>query len=439
MPASKKNSEGVINEILESGSLEKVIERLRNRPVAKSPLPPGIPRTQDLTWEACHRRLDILSSQGAGLDFLSGRSKISDLSIFEGNIENLVGFAQIPVGVIGPLRINGRFAHGDYYVPLATTEGALVASYNRGAKIISLSGGATALCLTERVSRSPGFVFSDIIEAGNFSLWCVKNFDKFREIVMDKTNHGRLQDMKVTIDANHVYLIFEYTTGDAAGQNMVTISTDAVCRYIVEGSPVKPIHWFIECNMSGDKKATALSYMYVRGKKVTSEARIPRKIFNRFLHTEPEKMMEYWKMAFVGGVQSGSIGVQGHYANGLAALFIACGQDAACVAEASVGVTRVDVTDGGDLYISATLPNLIVGTMGGGTMLPTQKECLTMMDCSGTGTAGRFAEICAATALAGEISIMGAIAAGHFSSAHEQYGRKKTKPSKGKGLENIPA
>jgi hydroxymethylglutaryl-CoA reductase (NADPH) len=224
-----------------------------------------------------------------------------------------------------------------------------------------------------------------------------------------------------------VYLNFEYTTGDAAGQNMVTIITDAVCKYIISGCPVKPRHWFIESNMSGDKKATAISYLYVRGKKVIAEIIIPRKEFTRILHTEPEMMMEYWKMAFVGGVQSGSIGVQGHYANGLAALFIACGQDAACVAEAATGITRVDLTDNGDLYISVSLPNIIVGTIGGGTSLPTQKECLNMMGCIGEGTAVKFAEICAATVLAGEISIMGALAAGDFSSAHEKYARIKNK------------
>jgi hydroxymethylglutaryl-CoA reductase (NADPH) len=231
--------------------------------------------------------------------------------------------------------------------------------------------------------------------------------------------------MKVTVNGNQVYLNFEYTTGDASGQNMVTIATDEICRYIMKKFSIKPRFYFIESNMSGDKKATALSYLYVRGKKVTAEVIIPRDIFIKFLHTNPEMMMEYWKMSFVGGVQSGSIGVQGHFANGLAALFIACGQDAACVSEAATGITIVDVTSKGDLYISVTLPNLIVGTIGGGTGLPTQKECLKLMGCSGKKTAKKFAEICTATILAGEISIMGALAAGHFSQAHLHYGRKK--------------
>jgi hydroxymethylglutaryl-CoA reductase (NADPH) len=229
----------------------------------------------------------------------------------------------------------------------------------------------------------------------------------------------------VTLEGKYVYLHFEYTTGDAAGQNMVTLATDAACRHIIAESPVKPQHWFIESNMSGDKKATAMSLLFVRGKKVTAEIVIPRKLVTRVLHTTPEKIMEYWKMSFVAGVQSGSIGVQGHYANGLAALFIACGQDAACVSEASVGITRVDVDERGDLYVSVTLPNLIVGTVGGGTDLPTQRECLQMLGCKGEGTSRAFAEICAATVLAGEISIMGALASGQFTEAHRRYGRKK--------------
>jgi hydroxymethylglutaryl-CoA reductase (NADPH) len=136
-------------------------------------------------------------------------------------------------------------------------------------------------------------------------------------------------------------------------------------------------------------------------------------------------MMEYWKMSLLGGIQSGSIGVQGQYANGLAALFIACGQDAACVAEASVGDTRLDIVQGEDLYMSISMPNLIVGTVGGGTDLPTQRECLAMLGCTGTGSAKKFAEICAATVLAGEISIIGALGAGDFTRAHVTYGRRK--------------
>lgn len=425
MPISKDFSKRVIEFILQHKSPEEFEKRLKVRLPSEEALPESIHREGVLSKETQAKRIEILEKQGANLEYLVGRKHIEDPTIFQGNIENYLGLAQIPVGIIGPLRINGLYAHGDFYVPLATTEGALVASYNRGTKIISLSGGARVLCLLERVSRAPGFAFNDLIEASKFLMWVVEQFSKFQEIAKTTTSHGNLEDFKITVDGNQVYINFEYTTGDAAGQNMVTIATEAVCRYIMEQSPIKPRFYFIESNMSGDKKATAISYLFVRGKKVTAEITIPRDIFMKFLHTTPEMMMEYWKMSFVGGVQSGSIGVQGHYANGLAAIFIACGQDAACVSEASMGITRVDVTKNGDLYISVTLPNLIVGTVGGGTKLPTQSECLALLGCKGEGTARKFAEICAATVLAGEISIMGAMSAGQFAQAHIMYGRKK--------------
>ena len=424
MPVPREISKKIIDTVLKDKSMEEIAQRLKSRPSEEVPLPPNLPREALFSREEHQTRLAILQHQGITLDYVSGKKGIGDVGIFRGNIENFVGMAQVPLGVIGPLRINGAYALGDFYVPMATTEGALIASYNRGAKVTSLSGGARVLCLTERVSRAPGFIFNNLIEAGQFVIWVVQRFKDLRSRVKSTTGHGLLEDIRVTIDGNQVYLNFEYTTGDAAGQNMVTIATDALCQAIVTDSPVKPKHWFIESNMAGDKKATALSYLFVRGKKVTAEAAIPRTLVQERLHTTPEMIMECWKMSIVGGVQSGSIGVQGHYANGLAALFIACGQDVACVSEASVGITRVNVMERGDLYVSVTLPNLIVGTVGGGTDLPTQRECLEMLGCKGDGTARKFAEICAATVLAGEISIMGAIASGQFTQAHIKYGRK---------------
>ena len=224
-----------------------------------------------------------------------------------------------------------------------------------------------------------------------------------------------------------VTLIFEYSTGDASGQNMATICTEAICEYIIASTPVKPVVWYVEGNMSGDKKATAISFSSVRGKKVTAEAVIFRDLVETLLHTTPEAMMDYWKTSIVSGIHSGSIGVNGHYANGLAAIFLATGQDAACVSEASVGTTRLDITESGDLYICVTLPNLIVGTVGGGTGLGTQRECLRIMECFGDGNSRKLAEICAATILAGELSISAAIVAGSFAKAHALFGRKRAK------------
>jgi len=217
-------------------------------------------------------------------------------------------------------------------------------------------------------------------------------------------------------------LLFDYTTGDAAGQNMVTIATQAICADILARTPVTPRVWYVEANASGDKKASAQSFTTVRGRKVSAEALISGEVVRARLHAPAAALVDYWRMSALGGVLTGTIGVQGHYANGLAALFIATGQDAACVAEAAVGVTRFELR-GEDLYAAVTLPNLIVGTVGGGTGLPTQRACLELMGLAGDGGAAALAEVCAGCALAGELSIIGALASGEFTRAHERLAR----------------
>jgi hydroxymethylglutaryl-CoA reductase (NADPH) len=204
---------------------------------------------------------------------------------------------------------------------------------------------------------------------------------------------------------------------------MATIATDAAMSWILANTPVKPRVAYVEANFSGDKKATAQSLQSVRGKKVTAEVSIPAALVQRRLHTSAERMVDYGRFATVGGIMSGMVGTQGHYANGLAAMFIACGQDAACVAEAAVGNTRMELTAERDLYVSVTLPNLIMGTVGGGTKLPSQRSCLEIMGMAGAGHAQALAEVTAALCLAGEISIVGAISAGEFTRAHSRLAR----------------
>jgi hydroxymethylglutaryl-CoA reductase (NADPH) len=281
----------------------------------------------------------------------------------------------------------------------------------------------------EQVQRAPGFVLPTIADAAVFAAWATSNFEKFREIASTRTSHGRLLEMDAHLEGNHVYLIFSYHTGDAAGQNMVTLCTEAICEVILVQTPVKPTRWFLEANMSGDKKATVLSFLGTRGRHVVTEVTVPRKLVARGLHTTPELMAQYWSMSFVGGAVTGSIGVGGHVANGIAALFTACGQDIACVSESSLGITRLELTSQGDLHCTLTLPNLIVGTVGGGTRMPTARECLRIMRCegsvSGKEQSAKFAEICAAVCLAGELSIVGALCAGDFASAHRRLGRPR--------------
>lgn len=357
-------------------------------------------------------------------NYLFQEKTFNSPEILKGNIENYIGMTMIPTGIIGPVKVNGNAAKGEFIVPLSTSEGALVASYNRGAKACHEAGGVTSICLEEGVQRSPVFKFENINDLSFFLNWVLEQETIFKQITNESSRFAQLKAMKVNVEGNHLTLTFDYFTADASGQNMVTFCTENICNYILENTPIQPKLWFIEGNSSGDKKATSLSFSQVRGKKITAEIVLPKEIVEKTLLTTPSAMFNYWLSSTIGVIQSGAIGAQGHYANGLAAIFIATGQDVACVSEASVGITRMEITENGSLYASITLPNLIVGTVGGGTSLPTQKECLQMMDCYGEGKAKKFAEIIGAVLLAGELSIAAAISAGHFSSAHKKLGRK---------------
>jgi len=357
------------------------------------------------------------------LPHLEGRTERPTANDLRGNIENYVGMAQVPVGLAGPLLLNGDYARGEVMVPLATTEGALVASYSRGMKAITHSGGATAKILDEGVQRAPYFKLEDLAAAGRFVAFTLAHLDDFHSITGKTSRYAVFKQVRPIIEGNSVTLVFEFTTGDAAGQNMVTICTGAICQFLLKKCGENIVEFYIESNASGDKKANFQSFQHVRGKKVSIEVTLPRAIVADVLKSTPENLEKFGRAAAYGSLKTGTLGVQAHCANGLAALFIACGQDAACVAEAAVGIIRLEATPSGDLYASGTFPNLIVGSVGGGTRLPTQRECLEIMDCYGPGKAPLLAEITAGVCLAGELSILSALAEGHFVSAHASLGR----------------
>jgi hydroxymethylglutaryl-CoA reductase (NADPH) len=394
-----------------------------------SPQPPRVANSADASRAALDRRWASLPAAAQAARAGLSATKAPDPTLYARNIENLIGFAQVPVGVAGPLRVRGLHAQGDFHVPLATTEAALVASYNRGAHAATEAGGCTAVLLAEGVTRSPGFVFASASDCGRFAAWLVTQTDAMRAAAATTTRHGRLEDVRLAIEGNHLYLHLDYSTGDAAGQNMVTLATAAVCELLLARTPVAPLRHYVEANMSGDKKASAQSFQSVRGKKVTAEVLLPAETVSRRLRTTATAMTDYWRMSALGGVLSGTLGVQGHYANGLAALFLATGQDVACVAEAAVGVTRMEARENGALYAAVTLPNLIVGTVGGGTGLPTQAAALDLLGLRGPGHARAFAEVAASLCLAGELSIIAALSAGHFASAHGKLARGARAPA----------
>ncbi|YCM45295.1 hydroxymethylglutaryl-CoA reductase [Verrucomicrobiaceae bacterium 227] len=388
-------------------------------------LPRRLPVTAKTTPERIETLWERLAADPAIKDSLLGETPLSELAGYSGHIENLIGAVKVPVGIAGPLRVNGLFAKGDYFVPMATTEAALVASYHRGVSLITESGGCSAMVLFESLTRAPSFVFENLAAAGQFVMWALSQVETFRKIVSKSTNHGQLSDVGTTIEGNHVYLTFEFRTADASGQNMVTIATQAVCDHIIAATPIKPLRAYIEANLSGDKKASARAFTTTRGKKVSAEVTIPADLVKKRLHCSVAEMCDYWRVSAIGGVLSGTMGIQGHFANGLAALYLATGQDVACVAESAIGVTRFEETPDGALYATVTLPGIMVGTVGGGTSLPTQNACLQLMGLAGPEKARALAEVITGLVLGGELSIIGALAAGHFSRAHKNLARGK--------------
>lgn len=419
MPTDHRHAAASLARLLVANSADDLAKRLAPKPGTPYERFPG---GTAVDAAAVERRWAALDVSSATRRALLDEATAADAETYRHNVEAFIGTVKTPVGIAGPLLVNGTCASGMYQVPLATTEAALVASYGRGAQLITEAGGCAAVLVNDGVTRAPAFTFATLHEAGQFIAWTLEQLDVLRAVGESTTRHGKLKDMRVTLEGNHVYLIFEYTTGDAAGQNMVTIATQAICEHIVAECPVRPRTWYVEGNHSGDKKASAQSFLSVRGRSVTAEVLIPGAMVEQRLHTTAAAMADYWRVSAVGGVLSGTIGVQGHYANGLAALYLACGQDVACVAESAVGVTRFE-QDGADLYASVTLPNLIVGTVGGGTALPSQHACLDILGVAGTGGANAFAEVAAGISLAGELSIVGALVANEFTKAHTRLAR----------------
>lgn len=420
MSISLNKAARVFEKLQEKSNLEDMLLRLRSEDVTI----PNKQPSNEYSIENFRSRIEYIENiSKIKLKEINANNENTDTQILKGSIENFIGMTQVPTGLVGPVRVNGSEAKGDFLIPLATTEGGLVASYHRGAKATLYSGGISAVCLTEGVKRSPLFGFKNIESGLRFLMWVTQVKDEFNKIVGQHTQHGKLNDVQLNLEGNHVILTFEYLSGDASGQNMVTICTEAICQYLISHTPIQPEYWYIEGNYSGDKKASALSFTTVRGKKVTAECIITHKVLEEVLKTTAQSAAKYWLASTVSVIQTGSIGAQGHFANGLAALFMATGQDVACVSEAAVGVTRMEVVNDHDLYVSVTLPNLIVGTVGGGTKFPTQQECLKILDCEGSGKARKFAEVCAALLLCGELSIAAALAEGHFTSAHQRLGR----------------
>ena len=345
-------------------------------------------------------------------------------TVLQGNIENFIGVAQVPIGLAGPILVNGEYAKGEFFVPLATTEGTLVASYNRGMKLLRESGGVTTTIVDDAMQRAPVFVFSSAREARDFGVWIKENFDEIKEQAETTTSVGKLRDIQQFPASRFLYLRFNFTTGDAGGQNMVTKATKAACDWIKSVHP-NIERYQLEGSFATDKKTSFVNTLHTRGKRVVAEATIPSEKLKEIMHVSVAQIFEARLASQFGGFLAGVNNNGAHSANGITAIFIACGQDVANVAESSAAAVYAEITKSGDYYFSITLPSLIVATYGGGTGLPTQHECLEIMDCYGAGKVKKFAEIVAATVLCGELSLGTAVIADEWVSSHEQFGRNR--------------
>jgi hydroxymethylglutaryl-CoA reductase (NADPH) len=380
-------------------------------------------REDDYTREAAEaRRRFVEEHTGAHLEHVAGES--FDPSQVSGNVEHFIGVAQVPIGLAGPLRVNGEHAQGDFYVPLATAEGTLVASYNRGMRLLHEAGGVTTTILDDRMQRAPAFVFPSAREARAFGEWLHENFDAIKEAAESTTSSGKLQDVEQYSASRVLFTRFNYTTGDAAGQNLTGKATQAACHWIADNYEGIE-HWYLESNFATDKKSSQVNMLRTRGKRVVAEAVIPNDLVERIMRSNTELMFRARLVSNLGGFMSGVNNNGAHSANGITAMFIATGQDAANVAESSAAFVHTELRDNGDYYYSVTIPSLIVATYGGGTSLPTQRECLEMLGCYGANRVRKFAEIVAATVLCGELSLGSAIVAEEWVAAHDIYGRNR--------------
>lgn len=353
-----------------------------------------------------------------------GAFSISSMQM-KGNIENPIGAVQVPLGIAGPLLIHGLYAKGVFYVPFATTEGALVRSYERGMTVLTRAGGVYARVHRDENCIAPMFLLCDIAQAFEFVSWLQEEFSKIREEAEATTKHGRLLRIEPNVEGRNVLVRFYYYTVDAHGMNMIAKATDRACRWISKNFAVRDYHLF--SGYESEKHASGALFAGGKGRKVTAGALLPADTLKQYLRATPQQIASLWQHTVLGHIQAQCVGYNGHFANGLAAIFIACGQDVGNLPNCSVGLTNFEVTESGDLYASVTLPSLTVGTVGGGSGWGTARESLAILSCEGPNRAPKFAEIIAATLLAGELSIGAAIITGEFVGAHEMYGRNRQK------------
>ena len=367
------------------------------------------------------RRAAVAEYSGADLDTIAKCAIDPEKAAH--NCENMIGSTQVPLGYAGPVKISGEYANGEFIVPLATTEGALIASIGRGMSVINAAGGSRTRVFGDYMTRAPVLRVRDLEHACQTIQWIDAHEEEIKAAVAGTTSHGKLAKIEKFPMGRGLYLRFSFETGDAMGMNMATIASEAACRVIEEATGAVMVS--VSGNMCSDKKPAAINMIEGRGKTVVAEALIPADIVEAKLHTTAAAIVETnVRKNLIGSSMAGTLGANAHAANMVAAFYIATGQDPAQVIGGSMTLTDCEDVDG-NLYISVRMPAVELGTVGGGTGLPCQTEALNIMGCKGAGKARKLAEILSVTVLAGELSTLGAQAAGHLGKAHAELGRGK--------------
>ena len=391
-----------------------------------------IPRSNedDYSYEIISQRQQFIEQQ-TGAELHHSKNFSFDPHVMAGNIENMWGVAQVPIGVAGPLLVNGEHAQGEFYVPMATVEGTMLASYNRGMKVIRASGGVTTTVSAESMQRAPLFIFNNARDARDFQIWLRDNMEAIKEQAESTTSVGKLLEIENYHFHNYVATRFDYSTGDAAGQNMTSRATFVACEWIQTNYSGNLRNYMLSGNYDTEKRTSSVNLLKGRGRRVTAELTIPRQVLIDHLRITPEQMQYGYQIATLSSFQTNSSNNASHPANGLAALYLATGQDIANIGESNQCTVYQRLMRNGDYYFSITLPSIIMASYGGGTNLPTQRECLAMMDCLGKGKALKLCEIAAGLVVAGELSLAAATRVdketrtNEWVDAHERLGRNR--------------
>lgn len=393
--------------------------RSRRTPPALAPLPRD-PKDDSAPAPVEARRALWTAVVGARPEHVAGAPV--PLATARGKVENLVGYAQVPLGLAGPLKVDTSDGPRELYVPLATTEGALVASYSRGMRLLAAGGFARSRVVREGLSQSPVLVFPSAERALAAADVARKSHARFAKLVATTTNHGALVRTEARVVGRRLVLELVFTTGDAIGINMAARAADLCSADLAKRTRAEARYVHGE---DVEKRANARALFEGRGRSVVCEAVVPRAALLELARTTPEALVAIQRSYHAGFARLGTQNWLVQSANGLAAAFLALGQDVAYVTESATGFLDLEVSADGDLFAAVTLPSLLVGTVGGGTGQGTARECLELLDCFGAGRANRLAEVLGALVLAGDLSLMAAFCAHEFVAAHERLGRNR--------------